>query len=605
MAELVERETLDFFLYEWLRLDDKLAQGAYADHTRESVDAMLDTATRLAENEFLPCFKKGDRQEPYQDEDGAHVIPEIRSLIKAYADAGFFAAGFPQDMGGLGLPTLVQTAASAIFSAANVPALSYSTLAVGNARLIARYGTALQRHIFVEPQIAGDWTGTMALSEPQAGSSLGDIVTRALPDGEDALGPRYRRFGNKMWISGGDHDASDNIVHLVLAKIPGPDGRLVDGAKGISIFIVPKFIPDLAGGAMTRNDIVLAGLNHKMGFRGTTNCLLNFGEGTRFRPMGQAGAVGWRIGDVGQGLPIMFFMMNEARVGIGLGAAMMGYRGFRLALDYARSRPQGRPAGSRDPASKQVPIIEHADVRNMLLACKAYSEGALALLLYCARLIDETHDAPTPEGRGEAAALLALLTPVAKTFPSEFGLAANDIAIQVHGGYGYTRDYDVEQLYRDNRLNPIHEGTTGVQAMDLLGRKILRDATGALGLLTARIEAAIAEAPSLLSDEATSLRGALGAVQSCHESLRACNSEAEALANATNFLRAFGHVVVGFIWLSVGSAASGRAAGGALREGKIAACRYFFAFEMPKVAAWLAPVAGRSRVTLEMRDGWF
>jgi alkylation response protein AidB-like acyl-CoA dehydrogenase len=605
MSELVERETLEFFLYEWLRLDDILAQPLYADHTRESVDAMLDTAARLAESEFLPCFKKGDQQEPTQDDDGAHVIPEIRPLIKAYAEAGFFAAGFPQDMGGLGLPTIVQTAATAIFSAANVPALSYSTLAVGNSRLIAHYGTALQRQVFVEPQIAGDWTGTMALSEPQAGSSLGDIVTRALPDGEDALGPRYRLFGNKMWISSGDHDASDNIVHLVLAKIPGLDGKLVSGAKGISIFIVPKFIPDLSGVAMTRNDIVLAGLNHKMGFRGTTNCLLNFGEGTRFTPMGQAGAVGWRIGDVGQGLPIMFYMMNEARIGIGLGAAMMGYRGFRLALEYARSRPQGRSAKSRDPASKQVPIIEHADVKNMLLACKAYSEGALALLLYCARLLDETQCAPTAEARSEAAAVLALLTPVAKTFPAEFGLAANDIAIQVHGGYGYTRDYDVEQLYRDNRLNPIHEGTTGVQAMDLLGRKILRDTTGALGLLIIRIDAVIAEAPTLLIAEAKSLRRAVQAVQSCLESLSGANEDADPLANATNFLRAFGHVVVGFIWLSVGNAAAGRSAGGALREGKIAACRYFFAFEIPKVAAWLAPVASGSKITTEMQDAWF
>jgi alkylation response protein AidB-like acyl-CoA dehydrogenase len=604
MTELIDRATLDFLLHDWLRLEDILAHDIYADHSRGSIDAMLDSATRMAEGEYLPCFKKADREEPYQDADGARVIPELRALIKNYAEAGFLAAAFPQDMGGLGVPYIVQTAATAIFSAANVPLLSYSTLTVGNARLIARFGSERQREIFVAPQVDGRWTGTMALSEPQAGSSLGDIVTRALPDGEDALGPRYRLFGNKMWISSGDHDASDNIVHLVLAKIPGADGKPIAGAKGISIFIVPKMIPAAAGEPMTRNDVVLAGLNHKMGFRGTTNTLLNFGEGTRFRPLGAAGAVGWRIGEPGQGLAIMFHMMNEARIGIGLGAAMMGYRGYRLALDYARARPQGRPPGLRDPASKQVPIIEHADVKNMLLACKAYSEGALALLLYCARLVDESHAAPTPRARAEAAALLALLTPVAKTWPSEYGLAANDIAIQVHGGYGYTRDYDVEQLYRDNRLNPIHEGTTGVQAMDLVGRKILRDSTGAVGLLTRRIEACIAEAPPALAEEAKTLQRMLREIQACQDILVGEKSEAEALANATGFLRAFGHVVVGFIWLSIASAASRHGPGAALSQGKIAACRYYFTFEILKVSAWLAPIAARSRLTLDVQEAW-
>jgi len=604
MTELIDRRTLDFFLYDWLGLDTILGRDIYADHTAETVTAMLDSATRMAEGAYLPCFKKADRDGPYQDDEGAHAIPELRGLIKAYAEAGFLAAAFPQEQGGLGVPFMVQTAATAIFSAANVPLLSYSTLTVGNARLIARFGTPSQREVFVTPQVDGRWTGTMALSEPQAGSSLGDIITRAIEDGEDELGPRYRLFGNKMWISSGDHDASDNIVHLVLAKIPGPDGKPVPGAKGISIFIVPKIIPPEAGGGVIRNDVALAGLNHKMGFRGTTNTLLNFGEGTRFRPMGQAGAIGWRIGQPGQGLPIMFHMMNEARIGIGLGAAMMGYRGFRLALDYAQSRPQGRLPGARDPASRPVPIVQHADVKNMLLACKAYSEGALALLLYCARLVDESQCAPTPQQREEAAALLALLTPVAKTWPSEYGLAANDIAIQVHGGYGYTRDYDVEQLYRDNRLNPIHEGTTGVQAMDLVGRKILRDTAGAVGLLTQRMEAAIAEAHPILAEEAASLRNVMRELQACQDILAQENAQAEALANATCFLRAFGHMVMGFIWLSIASSAIRRNPSPVLVQGKLAACRYFFAFEMPKVVAWLAPEAARSRLTLELQEAW-
>src|SRR5277367_6074097 len=287
-------------------------------------------------------------------------------------------------------------------------------------------------------------------------------MTRAVQDGDDVLGPRYRLTGNKMWISSGDHDITDNIIHLVLAKIPGDDGKLPPGTGGITLFIVPKLLPD-----GTRNDVRVAGLNHKMGYRGIPNCLLNFGEA--------GGAVGWRLGAAGQGLAIMFHMMNEARIFVGLGAAALAARGYRQSLDYARERLQGRPASAKDPAQPQRPIIEHADVKRMLLAQKAFSEGALSLILYCAMLMDRSKIQKDEAERASLESYIGLLTPVAKSWPAEFGLAANDFAIQIHGGYGYTRDFDVEQVYRDNRLNPIHEGTHGIQAIDLLGRKILRD----------------------------------------------------------------------------------------------------------------------------------
>jgi alkylation response protein AidB-like acyl-CoA dehydrogenase len=589
---IIDRPTLDFLLYDWLGAEALLERPQFAEHSRESVGAMLDTADKLAESHFLPYFKKGDREEPFQDSAGAHVIPETRAAIVAYAQAGFAAAPFPELIGGLGVPNLVHNAATAFFMGANVPMASYSMLTVGNAGLIAHFGTAKQIETFVTPELEGRWTGTMCLSEPQAGSSLADIVTKAVPDGEDELGVRYRLTGNKMWISGGDHDASDNIVHLVLAKIPGPDGRLIAGSKGISIFIVPKFLPD-----GTRNDVTLAGLNHKMGFRGTTNCLLNFGE--------SGGAIGWRVGEVGQGLPIMFQMMNEARIGVGLGATMMGYRGFRLALDYARTRPQGRLVGSRDVAAKQVPIIEHADVKRMLLAAKAYSEGSLALILYCSKLVDDAKTAATPEERDESEAVLGLLTPVAKTWPSEWALAANDIAIQIHGGYGYTRDYDVEQLYRDNRLNPIHEGTTGIQGLDLLGRKILRDGGKIFAQFAARVAVTTAEAEQKYPAESKALAAAMDALQTALRSLGAANSEADMLANATNFLSAFGHTVLGFLWLGIALKIDQTSCDEDFAAGKQAAAKYFFAFEMPKVAAWLAPVTARERLSITMQDGWF
>jgi alkylation response protein AidB-like acyl-CoA dehydrogenase len=589
---LIDRPTLDFLLYDWLNAETLFDRPAFAAHSRESVTAMLDTADKLAASHFLPSFKKADREEPFQDSTGAHVIPEIRAAIAAYAQAGFAAAPFPESIGGHGVPNLVHSAATAYFMAANGPLAAYSMLTIGNAGLIAHFGTPAQIETFVTPALEGRWTGTMCLSEPQAGSSLADIVTKAVPDGQDELGPRYRITGNKMWISGGDHDAADNIVHLVLAKIPGPDGKLIPGTRGISIFIVPKFLPN-----GTRNDVTLAGLNHKMGYRGTTNCLLNFGE--------KDGAIGWRVGEAGQGLPIMFQMMNEARIGVGLGATMMGYRGFRLALDYARARPQGRPLGAKDVAAKQVPIVEHADVKRMLLAAKAYSEGALALILYCSKLVDDAKTAPTPDARDEAEAILGLLTPVAKTWPSEWALAANDIAIQIHGGYGYTRDFDVEQLYRDNRLNPIHEGTTGIQGLDLLGRKILRDGGKIFAQFATRVAVTTAEAQQKFPAESKTLAGAMEALQTALRALSAANDEPDMLANATNFLSAFGHTVLGFLWLGIALKIDQTACDEAFAAGKQAAAKYFYAFEMPKIAAWLAPVTARERLTITMQESWF
>jgi hypothetical protein len=387
----------------------------------------------------------------------------------------------------------------------------------------------------------------------------------------------------------------------VLAKVEGPDGKLVPGTKGISLFIVPKLLVDADGRPGERNDVVVAGLNHKMGYRGTANCLLNFGEGTRHRPLGRAGAIGYRVGSVGQGLPIMFQMMNEARISVGLGAAMLGYRGYLLALAYARDRLQGRPAAARG-AGPMVPIIEHADVKRMLLAQKSYVEGALALILYAARLVDEEDTGESEAARHEAGELLGLLTPIAKSWPSEWGLAANDIAIQIHGGYGYTRDFDVEQLYRDNRLNPIHEGTTGIQAMDLLGRKILKDRGATLGLLGARIARTVARAQAHpgLAVEAQALAAVWAEIGAVVGRLGAAGDDAHLLDNATPFLSAFGHGVVAWLWLEQAIIAHAAAPAdeddAAFYQGKLAACRFFFTHELPKTAAWLRIVDSRTDI---------
>jgi len=586
-VSFIDPRNVAFWLYDWLGADALTGHPTYADHSRETFDAILDLAEKLAADRFASHYKASDRIEPALEDGVVRVLPEIKQAIAAYAEAGLFAASFDPQHGGLGLPHVVDTAAMAHFMAANIATAAFPMLTAGNARVLVKFGSPAQIETFALPEIEGRTLGTMCLSEPQAGSSLADILTRAVPDGEDKLGPRYRLTGNKMWISGGDHDITENIVHLVLAKIPDADGTLPPGTAGITLFIVPKVLPD-----GTRNDVRVAGLNHKMGYRGIPNCLLNFGEAASFGPSGQGGAVGWRLGEAGHGLAIMFHMMNEARIFVGLGAAGLAARGYRHSLDYARERLQGRPASVKDPTQPQRPIIQHADVKRMLLAQKAFSEGALSLILYCAHLIDRERVAGDEIERARLSNLLGLLTPVAKSWPAEFGLAANDHAIQIHGGYGYTRDFDVEQVYRDNRLNPIHEGTHGIQGIDLLGRKIIRDKGVALAALGAEIAQTVADAEAILD-----LAGLAAGVEEIWRLVdiavsRLREAGGDPLVNASVFLSAFGHLVVGWLWLDQAvTIFPDTDCDRPFREGKLRACRYFIETEMPKAVQLLIQVA--------------
>jgi butyryl-CoA dehydrogenase len=601
-SKLLSRRDIEFLLYEWLGVTALCERPRYADHSRETFDGALDTAERIATEVFLPHRRKSDVEEPRFDGERVHLIPEVREAFTAFAEAGLLAAAQDYDFGGMQLPTVVDKACFAYVLAANVGSAGYPLLTVANANLLLAHGSAAQIDAFARPQLAGRYAGTMCLSEPQAGSSLADVATRAEPDGDSPFGPQFRLFGNKMWISAGEHELTENIVHLVLARMPGAP----PGVKGISLFIVPRRLVAADGTCGERNDIALAGLNHKMGHRGTVNTLLNFGEG-RFRPGGRAGAIGYLVGEPHRGLACMFHMMNEARIGVGLGAVALGYAGYLESLDYARNRPQGRPVAARDPASPPVRIIEHADVRRMLLAQKAYVEGGLALNLYCARLVDEQHAATTDAERSEATLLLEILTPIAKSWPSQWCVAANDLAIQVYGGYGYTRDYPVEQLYRDNRLNPIHEGTHGIQALDLLGRKVSMEGGRALELLGERMAATIAHARESgeadLDAWADALTDALRRVGRTTNALYAARDPERILANATVYLEAFGHVVLAWIWLGQALAAHGKA--GDFYDGKRQACRYFFRWELPRTGAQFALLDSLDDTTLAMRDAWF
>lgn len=575
-STILSRRDLDFLLYEWLDVEKLTTLDRFTEHSRETFDGVLDLCEQLATRYFAPHNKLSDAEEPTFDGQAVTLIPEVKQAWDAFAAADLIAMGMDAELGGAQLPATVAQAAFAWISAANVSTSGYLMLTIANANLLARFGSAEQIETFVKPMLAGRFSGTMALSEAQAGSSLADITTRAEPQSDGS----YRLFGSKMWISGAEHEMTENIVNLVLAKIPGGPA----GTKGISLFIVPKYLAD-----GTRNGVAISGLNHKMGQRGITNTVLNFD-----------GAVGYLVGEPHRGIVYMFHMMNEARLGVGMGAVALGYTGYLKSLEYARERPQGRPLGVKDPSTPQVPIVEHADVKRMLLAQKAYVEGGLALALYCAKLVDT-----------EDTAVLDILTPIAKSWPSQWCLEANSLAIQVHGGYGYTREYDVEQHYRDNRLNPIHEGTHGIQSLDLLGRKVTQNGGAGLAALGERIAATVAAAGNqgaaaasgTAPDLASQLDAAWQRLVAVTGAMFASGDVEAAMANSAVYLEAFGHIVVAWIWLEQLLAAEGRT--GDFYDGKRQAARYFFRYELPKTAPQLELLESLDRTTLEMRDGWF
>ena len=578
-STLLSRRDLDFLLYEWLGVEDLTERERFAEHSRDTFDGVLDLCEELAERYFAPHNKKSDAHEPTFDGARVTVIPEVAEALAAFASADLIGMSMAAAVGGAQLPVCVAQAGFAWIAAANVSTSGYVMLTIANANLLVEFGSQEQIDTYVTPMLAGRFTGTMALSETQAGSSLADITTRAEAHGDGT----YRVSGTKMWISGAEHEMSENIVNLVLAKIPGGPA----GTKGISLFIVPKFLAD-----GSRNGVAISGLNHKMGQRGITNTVLNFD-----------GAVGYLVGEPHRGLYYMFHMMNEARLGVGMGAVALGYTGYLKSLAYARERPQGRPLTAKDPTAPQVSIIEHADVKRMLLAQKAYVEGGMALALYCARLIDLQRTAESDAERDETTLLLDLLTPVAKSWPSQWCLEANNLAIQVHGGYGYTREYDVEQHYRDNRLNPIHEGTNGIQSLDLLGRKVTQRDGASLAELGTRIAGTVARASGDTAEHADALDAAWQRLVAVTASMFAAGDAEAAMANSAIYLDAFGHIVIAWMWLEQVIAAEG--GDGDFYDGKRAAATYFFRYELPRTAPQLDLLESLDRTTLDMRDTWF
>ncbi len=582
MSMIVDRRNVDFLLYEVFDTQKILSAPIYQNFDRDAVTAILDMAQAIAEDKYFSCSADIDVNEPRFVDGGVLVPSVIKDALAAYAEAGFFAATFSEEWGGMQLPWHIYVQISNLFTCANTSINSYAFLTVANANVINTFGSDAQQALYLPPMLEGRWFGTMCLSEPQAGSSLADIKTKAEPTEDDY----YRITGTKMWISGGDQDISENIIHLVLARIPGGP----PGVKGISLFIVPKIRVESGRSLGELNNVGLSGLIHKMGNRGTTNTILNFGEGGECR--------GYLIGEPHKGLQYMFHMMNEARIAVGQGSVMSAQAGYLYSLDYARQRPQGRLPGEKEPSSPQVTIIEHADVKRMLMAQKAYVEGGAALIAYCAQLIDQEKLVTDSTEKKRLALLLEILTPVAKSWPSEFCLEANKLAIQVLGGYGYTREYPVERFYRDNRLNLIHEGTHAIHGIDLLGRKVRMQGGAALSVFLEEISKSVEDGAGYesIAPFASTLQNTITNLIEASEAVLAEDSLRRQLANATIYLDAFGHVVIAWMWLLQSIAATEGLSGNDVvdahfYEGKLKACRFFFTYELPKTKAQFDLVA--------------
>lgn len=580
----INRRDLDFQLFEVLDTCALISRQVHADHDASTFGAVLDVAQSIAADKFQTHYREADLNEPHVVDGKVQIIPQVREALNAFAEAGFMTADRPFEDGGQQLPFTLLQACLACFQAANIGTSSYNFLTISGAAVIREFGTPEQIATYMRPMLEARYLGTMCLSEPHAGSGLADLRTRATLQSDGS----YKIKGSKMWISAGEHELSENIVHLVLARI---DDAPV-GTRGISLFIVPRRHVNADGSVGEDNDVTLVGLNHKMGYRGTVNTLLNFGDSDS--------CTGYLIGEPNQGLTYMFHMMNEARISVGTGAAMLGVAGYLYSLDYARTRPQGRLPGAKDPNVPPVAIIEHADIRRMLIAQKSYAEGAVALCLYAARLVDDVRSGETDDVRSRASQLLEILTPLVKSWPSEFCLEANKLAMQVLGGYGYTRDYPVEQYYRDNRLNLIHEGTHGIQALDLVGRKIRMDGGALFRLLLETIREDIDKAAKQpdVAAFAQRLADALVRVEAATESMQAAApSDRVYTANATLYLDMLGHVVIAWMWLRQALVASRALQAGAVSderafyEGKVLACRYFYGYELGRLDHWLPILA--------------
>ncbi|MGB5695177.1 MAG: acyl-CoA dehydrogenase [Polyangiales bacterium] len=565
---LIDDGFVDFLLYSVLDAESLCDLEGYRQHSKETFDLYIDSVRRFARQDLLPTYKPMDENPPVFRNGRVHTHPALPGLYEQMVDLGVLTATRPESVGGQQMPMLVHTMASAYLMAANLGAYGFVGLTLGAGHLIEAFGSDELRHRFMTKMYAGEWTGTMALTEPQAGSSLAEITTSATPTDDG----HYLIKGSKIFISGADHDITENVVNLTLARIDGAP----EGTKGISLFAIPRLRDE--GGRLVSNDVTVAGLIHKIGWRAIPSLALEFGD--------DGDCHGWLVGEPHQGLRYMFQMMNEARIMVGVNGAATASVAYHESRAYALDRKQGRKLGARD--GEPVSIIEHPDVRRMLLRQKAIVEGSLALLGTVSLYADVSEHGASPEERERAQLLLDLLTPIAKTFPAERGFEANTLAIQIHGGYGYTSEYLPEAYMRDQKLNSLHEGTNGIQSLDLLGRKVMAKGGAPLGALSEEIASTISRAREAGCDRdlCAALEGAFATVGSTTMELgqRGMTGDAEGmLGHSWDYLDMLATLIIGWQWLNMAAVARS-APVSEERKGAIdAATKYWIRNEIPRI----------------------
>ena len=596
--KFMSMRNLKFLLYEVFDAASLTRYSYYGEYDRKMLDMVLDAALELARGLLWPHFQDMDRNPPELVDDRVKVHPSVGKVLKGLGEGGWISMTVPEELDGQQLPHMVADSCQFVFCAANYSAAAYSGLSDGAARLIEDFGSRDLYDAFVPHMRSGRWQGTMALTEPEAGSSLSDIVTTAELTEEDF----YRIQGQKVFISAGDHDGVENVVHLMLARIQGAP----QGVKGISLFVVPKRRID-AKGRLAPNDVVTSGIFHKLGYRGCPIAQLSMGDRNDCR--------GYLVGEPHKGLGYMFQMMNEARIGVGMGACAMATAAYYASLDYAALRKQGRKIAEKNPANPPVPIIEHADVKRMLLFQRSVVEGALSLLLQCSRYVD-MKKMGSDEEKEKYALLLDLLTPVAKSYPSEVGILSISQGLQCFGGSGYCDDYPLEQYYRDARIHPIHEGTTGIHGLDLLGRKIPMKNGKAFALYLEEVQTAISEAKEMpaLESYGWQMSGFLEKLKQVTAHLAGIQKERgmeHALADATLYLELFGIIAVAWQWLLQAIVIAKALNGETSKEekdfyqGKFFTFRYFFGYELPKTEGLVNRLMHTDGLTVIMKQEWF
>lgn len=594
MALFFSRKDLHFQLFENLNCLQLTEIPFFSDHNEETFKLVLDAAEQIAEKSLYPLLTEMDRKEPQLINGKIHIHPGMRPIVKKFGSDGWINATFPYQDGGQQLPWTIHIAAGFILQASNYSASVFPFLTTGAANLIRNFGSQELIDRFTPNMYSGDWQGTMALTEPDAGSSLSDLSTIAFPTDNPGV---FKIQGQKIYISCGDHDACENIIHLMLARIQGAPA----GTKGISLFIVPqKRVPDLQP-----NDVLTQGLYHKMGYKGAPIAHLMIGS--------EDGCEGFLLGEANLGLKYMFQMMNEARLGVGMNGVAIATAAYHASLAYAKERPQGRKISEKDITKPQIPIIEHADVKRMLLFQKSVTEGGLALVQYCAILSDQANHESDENRKKEIENLLDLLTPIAKSYPSEMGVHSTSAAVQVLGGAGYTTDFPVEQYYREARIHPIHEGTTGIHGLDILGRKLLINNGLGWTLWMQEIDKSIQELTrySGLDDLRLSFENqytiAKDVAKVCIEKSK--EGPEIFLADATLFLEMCGYLAIGWMWINQANVSSEKLVleGGDRNFylGKIETARYFIEYELVKITSLSERLSSNSYPTIKMKKEWF